>query len=141
MGHPQKDILRWYALHTHPKQENRADQNLKAWGIETFNPHIRKRRYNQFTGLPNFVTQALFPRYLFARFDAGTLLGKIRYTRGVHSIVSFGDGPSPVSDEIIDVIKSRVDESGYVRLGEAFKRGGRTCIYLQGWARKWIYHE
>jgi transcription elongation factor/antiterminator RfaH len=128
MAHLQQSIPRWYALHTHHKQEDRVDQNLKAWGVETFNPLIRKRRYNKFTGLPHFVTQALFPRYIFARFDAATMLGKIRYTRGVHSIVSIGDTPSPVSDEIIDVIKSRLDESGYVRLGETFKQGDKVVV-------------
>ncbi|HEV2707915.1 MAG TPA: transcription termination/antitermination NusG family protein, partial [Pyrinomonadaceae bacterium] len=74
----------WYAIYTHAKQEERAESNLRAWRVETFNPkakEIRKRNSN-----PNgFVTTQLFPRYIFARFVAQNLLHKVSYTRGVHS--------------------------------------------------------
>ena len=34
----------WYAVHTQPRQEDRADQNMKAWDIDTFLPRLRERR-------------------------------------------------------------------------------------------------
>jgi hypothetical protein len=34
----------WYVIQTKPKQEDRADLNLRAWKIETFAPTLKERR-------------------------------------------------------------------------------------------------
>src|SRR5882724_11378863 len=83
----------WYAVYTKAKDEERAENNLMAWGVETFAPKIQERQYNQFTNMPRYVTKPLFPRYIFARFDAATLLREVYYTRGVHSVVSLDYNP------------------------------------------------
>ncbi len=119
---------RWYALQTHPLQEERATENLNAWGVETFAPKYKERRSNPFTGRPVYFTRSLFPRYMFARFDAGRMLRKVWFTRGVSKVVGFGDGPSPVEDEIIELIKSRVDKDGFVQFNEELKRGDKVVI-------------
>jgi hypothetical protein len=54
--------LRWYAIHTHPRQENRTEQNLKSEGLETFAPKPRELCYNQDTGEPIPLVKPLFPR-------------------------------------------------------------------------------
>lgn len=107
--------LSWYAIHTHQKQESRADYNLGAWGVETFYPKIRERRFNPFTGSAIHVTQPLFRRYIFAKFRSDDLLHKVRFTRGVHSVVSFDDHPARVDDDIIELIRSRVGEDGVLK--------------------------
>jgi transcriptional antiterminator RfaH len=118
----------WYVVHTNPKQEERAARNLSAWGIEVFSPRVKQRRYNQFTGLPTYVTQPLFPRYVFARFDAGELLNKVWFTRGVHNVVSFGGNPLAVEEELIEVIRWQSDKNGFVRLGEELRYGDKVII-------------
>ena len=118
----------WYAIHTHPKEEDRAANNLIAWNVETFNPKIRDRRLNPFTGAATYEKKPLFPRYIFARFDAGVLLSKICFTRGVRSVVGFGNGPVPVEDEIINFIKQRTGEDGLIQLGEELKRGDLVTV-------------
>jgi transcriptional antiterminator NusG len=118
----------WYAIHTHPKHENRAENNLRAWQVETFAPKLRECRINQFSGALTYYIKPLFPRYLFARFKASELLHKIYFTRGVHSIVSFGSGPIPVDDEIIALLQSQVGEDGFVRLGNELKPGDKVKI-------------
>lgn len=120
--------LRWYAIYTHPKQENRAESNLEAWKVETFHPKIRTRRPNLYGGRPVHETKSLFPRYIFARFDAGLLLHKIWFTRGVRGVVSLGTDPAPVEDYIIDLIRSRVGADGFVRIGEEIKPGDKVVI-------------
>ena len=65
---------------------------------------------------------------MFARFDAGRMLRKVWFTRGVAKVVGFGNGPSPVEDEIIELIKSRVGEDGFVQLNEELKRGDKVVI-------------
>ena len=119
---------RWYALQTHALQEERAAENLNAWGVETFAPKYKERRSNPYTGRPVYFTRSLFPRYMFARFDAGRMLRKVWFTRGVAKVVGFGNGPSPVEDEIIELIKSRVGEDGFVQFNEELKRGDKVVI-------------
>ena len=120
---------KWYALQTHALQEERAAENLNAWGVEIFAPKYKERRSNPFTGRPVYFTRSLFPRYMFARFDAGRMLRKVWFTRGVARVVGFGDGPIPVEDEIIELIKSRVDEDGFVQFNdEELKRGDKVVI-------------
>lgn len=122
------EASRWYALQTHALQEERAAENLNAWGVETFAPKYKERRSNPYTGRPVYFTRSLFPRYMFARFDAGCMLRKVWFTRGVAKVVGFGNGPSPVEDEIIELIKSRVGEDGFVQLNEELKRGDKVVI-------------
>jgi len=123
-----EDVFRWYVVHTNPKQEERANNNLQAWGIETLYPKLRMRRYNQFTGAPIYITPPLFPQYLFAKFNARNQLSKIWFTRGVHNVVSFGGHPASVDEEIIEIIRARIDENGFVRIEENLKRGDHVVV-------------
>jgi transcription elongation factor/antiterminator RfaH len=125
---PIWDVPRWFVIHTHPKQEYRAESNLNIWRVETFSPKFKQRRTNQFTSKPTFLTKFLFPGYIFARFKVNDLYHKVRYTRGVHSLVSFTNYPAPVSDEVIDAIKSRIMEDGMVRIGDEFRPGDEVLI-------------
>src|SRR6266446_1742099 len=108
----------WYAIRTHLHQENRAEANLRTLNVEIFYPKIKEQRRNQFSGACTSLTKPFFSRYLFARFTVEQVLRKIWWTRGVQSVVSFGGTPSPVDDEIIECLRSRVDRDGFVRLGE-----------------------
>ena len=121
-------IPQWYVVHTNPKQEDRADSNLRCWGVETLHPKLKTRRVNEFTGVPTYITKPLFPRYIFARFDARRQLAKISFTRGVHHVVSFGGQPTPVEDEIIEIISARSDPNGFVKVGEDLKQGDKVVI-------------
>jgi transcriptional antiterminator RfaH len=118
----------WYVAHTHPRQEERANHNLLAWGVETFTPKMKVIKYKAFTGEPAVLIKPLFPRYIFARFKLSDLYYKIRFTRGIHSLVSFMDKPCPVDDELIDLIKSRIDDKGFVRTVDQLKIGDEVMI-------------
>lgn len=121
-------LPQWYVVHTNPKQEDRADSNLRCWGVETLHPKLRTRRVNEFTGALTYLTKPLFPRYIFAKFNARKQLAKISFTRGVHHVVSFGGQPTSVEDEIIEIISARIDESGFVKIGDELKQGDRVVI-------------
>lgn len=118
----------WYLLYTNLKQEERANENLRSWGIETLHAKLRTRRYNEFTGAPTYITEPLFNRYLFARFNVREQLPKIRFTRGVHHVVCFGDSPAPVDQQIIDLIRARIDENGFVKENHDLKPGDKVVI-------------
>jgi transcriptional antiterminator RfaH len=121
--------LHWYGVHTKPRQEDRADNNLRAWNIETFSPKLREKSVNQFTGLRlKYVVKPLFSSYIFARFRASLSLHNVCFTRGVHSVISFGGQPCPVDNSIIELIQAREDEEGFVRLTELLRAGDKVCI-------------
>lgn len=122
------DIVRWYVIKTQPKQETRAECNLRAWGINTFHPKISERSTNPFTGLMSYVVKPLFSRYIFAQFDVNSTYRRVCFTRGVHSVVNFGSGPVSVGEEIIKLIQSRVGEDGLVKLDNKVNPGDQVMI-------------
>jgi transcriptional antiterminator RfaH len=122
------DVLSWYVVYTKPKQERRVSLNLEAWRVETFNPELLERRCNQFTGQPSYVAKSIFPNYIFLRFNARTMLHNIFNTRGVKHVLCSNGTPLPIDEELIELIRSRIDESGFVRLGNDFKVGDKVTI-------------
>lgn len=123
----------WFAICTNPKQEDRACNNLQAWGLECFNPKVRERRRNQFTGIATLIPKPLFPRYIFSRFSAKSLLHRVRFTRGIHQVVSFNDKPTPIDDEVIALLKSQVSNEGFMSVGRALKTGDQVRIKDGPW--------
>jgi transcriptional antiterminator RfaH len=118
----------WYVVHTNPKQEDRAYSNLRGWGVETLHPKMKTRRVNQFSGALSYITKPLFPRYIFAKFDARKQLANISFTRGVHNVVSFGGQPTPVEEDVIRILSSRIDDHGFVKFGNQLKPGDKVVI-------------
>jgi transcriptional antiterminator RfaH len=53
------------------------------------------------------TVKPLFPGYLFANFNLQERYFEVKYTAGVHSLVSVGGEPAMVRDSIIDEIKRR----------------------------------
>lgn len=107
-------MAEWYVVHTHPRQEDRAIRNLLLWGIELLPLWVRAPR-----NVGRF--EPLFPGYVFAKFDIPCMLRNVRFTRGVHSVVSFGGKPAPVHDDIIAICRSRIGQDGYVQITPKFQ--------------------
>jgi len=122
-----EDAAHWYVIHTHPKQEDRASNNLSVLGMPTFNPKIRERRYNQFVSAPTYVVKSLFPRYIFAQFKINDLYHKVRFTRGVYSVVNFGGSPTPIDKEIIALIQFNMKDA-FVRIDAEIRPGDKVII-------------
>jgi transcriptional antiterminator RfaH len=122
------DVPRWYVIHTHPRQEDRAESNLRVLGIQTVNPKVRERRYNQYTNALTYLNKPLFPRYLFACLKIGDLYHKVRFTRGVHSLVSIDNSPTPIDEEVVAMIRSRVNKDGFVGLDEGLIPGDKVIV-------------
>jgi transcriptional antiterminator RfaH len=122
-------VPHWYAIHTHPKQEYRAENNLLAWNVKTFVPRYKSVRRNQYKSAPCYSVRPLFTGYIFAQFvSRPDVLHKIRYTRGVHSIVNMGKEPVPVDDAIVEVIMARQDEDGCVKLEDDIRPGDEVIV-------------
>jgi transcriptional antiterminator RfaH len=121
------DNFRWYVIHTHLRQESRADMNLRSCGITTFSPQIRETDRNPYSGKKTYVIKPLFPRYIFARIKP-TWLYRVQFTRGVYRIISFGGNPVPIDDEIISEVKLRIAADGYVCLIEELAPADKVVI-------------
>lgn len=128
MSIADQDTLNWYVVHTHPQQEERASGNLETLGIETLSPRLRVNRYNEFTGKVIYVPKPLFPSYIFACFRINAQYHKVRFTRGVHSVVGFCGTPAPVEEEIVDLVRVRMGQDGFVKTLEEFKAGDEVVI-------------
>lgn len=127
------NVARWYVIYTKTNEEDRVDRNLVAWGLESFYPRIKKKQLNEFTGKATYFSRPLFPRYIFARFNAEKLLHKVSNTRGVLRVLNNNHVPIPVDDEIVALIQSRVAADGFVSLDEPFKRGDEVRINNGSW--------
>jgi len=118
----------WYAVYTKAREEERAESNLRARGVKTFTPKIKERRRSQGYGNVISVIKHLFPRYVFAQFICNAELHKVKYTRGVCSVVGFGERPCPVDDIIIETIQSQIGEEGFIKFEEDIRKGERVMI-------------
>jgi transcriptional antiterminator RfaH len=128
MSNFDADSYSWYVVHTHPKKEDRTCENLIAWGVETLAPKLRAKKYNQFTGKATQIAKPFFPGYIFSRFRYNELYHKIRFTRGVHSLISFNNKPVTVDDALIDVVRSRIGGDGFVKEVEQLQAGDEVVI-------------
>jgi transcriptional antiterminator RfaH len=118
----------WYAIHTKPRQEDRADLNLRAWNVPTFSPKIKERRFNPASGGTSFVTAPLFPQYIFARFRASELFHKVCFTRGVHRVVSFGAVPVPLAEDVITFLQAQRGADGLIKVCDELSAGDKVMI-------------
>lgn len=121
------DTLCWYVVHTHRQQEDRTSINLKGCGIETLTPRLWTKKYNEFSGKVSRIAKPLFPNYIFARFRFNESFHKVRFARGVHSLVGIRNAPTPVEDEIISLVRSRIGDDGFVKTDE-LKAGDEVMI-------------
>jgi transcriptional antiterminator RfaH len=119
-------VPKWYLVKTKPLYETRIHARLTEAGFETIYPKILKK----IKGKNRFDPRPLFPTYLFVHF-AIEQLRTIRYTRGVARVVSFGPEPQEVGPEIVEAVRSRMDETGIVKLVKPpveWKRGQKIKI-------------
>jgi transcriptional antiterminator RfaH len=108
------------------KQEQRAAANLVSSGVTTFLPLIRQG--GRTSAARARVPAPLFPRYLFVRCEIGACVRSIRYTRGVSNVLGTSEGPTPIDDAIIESIRSRIGEDGFVQLIDVFETGDSVEI-------------
>ena len=97
--------MKWYVVHTKPRQELRALENLQKQNYEAFCPMISIEKVRR--GKLAKVVEPLFSRYIFIRLDTtNSNWSPISYTLGVSKIVRFGSYPTPVHDSLIDLLIS-----------------------------------
>jgi transcriptional antiterminator RfaH len=99
--------MEWYCIRTAPRQEGRVAARLRIEdGLEVFSPRIRFRRSRM--GQRIWATEALFPGYVFARFNYFEQHRKLRAIPGVSSVLMFGDQPATLADDVVAALRSAI---------------------------------
>lgn len=126
----------WLCIRSQPKHEHIAAGHLRALpGLEVFLPRIRFRRQTR-RGAAWF-TEALFPNYLFARFDWETLLRRVHAAPGVSGVIHFGERWPTVPDEVMAELQALFGETELHEIpetpevGEAVQVAGGALHGLQ----------
>lgn len=120
--------MHWYLLHTKPRQEKCAQENLERQGYRCYLPTIPSEKLRQ--GLLTVLEEPLFPRYLFIFLGQGNSAKSwtpIRSTKGVSRLVSFGLAPAKVSDELIELLRAQ-EKSVKDEPTRLFKPGERVAL-------------
>jgi transcription elongation factor/antiterminator RfaH len=112
-------MQRWYVVQTKPKKEQVAVFHLEQESIEVFFPKMEAASIVY--GRSRKVIKALFPNYIFAHFDPFVSYRLVRWSSGVSRVLGFEDGPAPVDDQVIEIIKRRVDKNCVARKALHFK--------------------
>jgi transcriptional antiterminator RfaH len=100
--------MNWYLVHTKPRQERCAFENLQRQGYECYFPTMPAEKLR--LGRLGLINQALFPRYLFIRLGQGPSAqswAPIRSTKGVSRLVTFGKTPAKVDDDLIELLRNQ----------------------------------
>ena len=94
----------WYVIHTKPRQEQRAMENLQQQSFEVYLPLVKSEKLQR--GKLVTIQEPLFKRYLFVCFDAErSPWHVIRNTFGVSELVRMGGQLARVPVAIIDRLK------------------------------------
>jgi len=118
----------WFCVRTKPKQERVAAAQLaRLAGVEVFAPRIRFRR-NTKRGRVWFE-EALFPGYIFARFNFEMQVRLVSSTYGVRGLVRFDGECATVPEDLIETLRAeRIDDAPIVIEEPSVKVGDEAVV-------------
>jgi transcriptional antiterminator RfaH len=119
-------MLAWHVIYTKPSQETRACIEITRSGFESFIPIEHYSRIHNHR--KEACTRALFPRYVFARFDPNSQpWGFLMNVRGVSDVLRSPSGkPLSLTDRAMEAIRNRPDPDIVSR--ETYRIGQRIRI-------------
>jgi transcriptional antiterminator RfaH len=122
-----KATLAWHCVRTQPKHEHIAAAHLrKTLHLEVFNPKLRVRRATR-RGAVWFI-EALFPGYIFARFDWVAHSQQVRGSQGVSTLVTFGTVAPVIPDGIIQSLRAEFDAREVHEVPDTLRDGDIVTI-------------
>ena len=124
--------MSWYAVYTKPRQEHIALENLERQSFEAYLPLMRARRRRR--GKWVETIEPMFSRYLFIRLEPSTTsTASIRSTRGVTSVVRFGNTLVPVPDGFMSILLETADAKTGIHAPEpGLLQEGDTVVFTDG---------
>jgi transcriptional antiterminator RfaH len=124
--------LSWYCLRAQPKHERIAALHLrKLAGVEVFAPMVRFERPSARGRGKTWVTEAMFPSYLFARFVLAAQGREIQHGHGIRGIVQFGGAYPAIPDDVVAQLRSSIDDTEVAVIPTA-PAPGQEVVITQG---------
>jgi len=118
---------KWYCLRTQPKREHIAMAHIaRQADLEAFCPRVRFQRLTPRGKV--WFTEAMFPNYIFARFDWQTQFRQVNGTLGVNGVLRFGEYYPSIPDSFIQELKAHLDESDLKVFHDALKEGDEVVV-------------
>lgn len=135
---------RYYVIQTKLRREKEATEEIVALGFDCFNPiEVRKRKDRSKKHRPDVEYEvAMFPGYIFPRFDMSTSIGwqqigRLHSVRGWLKSAQY-ENPRPMRDEsFIDRVKQEQIAIHAALLGDKAVKlepllGGTRIVILDG---------
>lgn len=114
---------RWYAVHTLPFAEARAEGQLRNQQFRTFQP--KRLKAVRHARRLSTVEAPYFPRYLFIVLDLGRhQWRKVNGTFGVARLVMRADQPHPLPPGVVEALIATADARGILQLSDKLQVGG-----------------
>jgi transcriptional antiterminator RfaH len=124
-------MKQWHLVHTKPRQEERALENLERQDYTCYLP--RALLVRRVRGRPRRHVEPLFPRYLFIHLEPGVdNWAPLRSTLGVSRVVRFGADAAVVPDALVAALRSREDRDGLCDLQVAPPAAGDRVLLVDG---------
>jgi transcriptional antiterminator RfaH len=117
----------WYCLRSHPKHERIAAAHVRLLeNVKAFCPQIRFKRATR-RGVV-WVTEAMFPGYLFACFEFAKMHLQVRYAPGVSAIVRFAEQYPTIEEESLAQLWGHMGAAEVTELSYSLSEGDQVQI-------------
>ncbi len=139
----KENILKWYAVHTRSRFEQKVYDGLAGKSIETFLPkmQVMSRRKDR----RKKILVPLLPGYVFVQFDLDPeIYWDIVKTTGVVRVIGFEGKPVPANEEEIASLMILNGTDRTVQNRAFMKRGDRVMIMdgpLKGLVGFYVRHK
>ncbi|MBT3796542.1 MAG: UpxY family transcription antiterminator [Candidatus Marinimicrobia bacterium] len=117
--------LKWIAIRSKPRSEKIVSIELSKKNIESFLPIVKKRQ--QWSDRKKWVDFPLFPSYLFAKIELKDSI-YILNTRGVSTIVKFGDRVITIDEKVVNSIRLALEGEYDLHPIKFFTIGDRVSV-------------
>lgn len=95
----------WYVLRVKAHKERTVDESLRVRAVTVYLPTIKVQSAKKRT----VQTRPYFPGYLFFQADLEEVgLNAFNWLPGVRGLVTFGNTPATVTDEVIDSLRQQI---------------------------------
>jgi transcriptional antiterminator RfaH len=120
-----EDIQRdWYVVYSKPHKEEHAQFHLRMKGLDVFFPRLDLVRVAE----KRKRIIPLFPNYLFVRIHLPTEFHYVTWSPGVKRLVSFGDRPIPLDDDVVHFLRQQTDNEGLIKARSQLRSGQEVEI-------------
>ena len=117
----------WRCVHTKPKCEHIAAKHICLLDeVEVFCPRVRFCRRTR-RGKVWFV-EAMFPGYVFAKFDTRMSLRAVNAAHAVTRVVRFGLDYSVIPDGVVRDLRENFDEQEVITVLQTFAEGDEVEV-------------